>query len=116
MVHLTRWATGEREYVRPDIVIAKGDWDKAEKPDKFDIIVECKERSFGSWQKDIDGQITNYLQSFGPKRLVIAEMKSVPDQVKSGLANAGIDTADEFSLYNKHAIDRFTSQIRQSLR
>lgn len=104
-----------REYVRPDIVMAKGSYNDINKVGSIDLIIECKEKRFQDWEADIESQIPAYLRNFKPKSFVVASLKPVPSSAASELAKKGIDVVCNLTPDNGRAIGQFSELVRRAL-
>jgi len=114
MAHLFGpWIT--RTPIRPDIVVAKGEFKTAKELEKIGLIIECKNEDFHSWERDIYEQIIPYFRKYRPHKMILASMKSVPENVKQKLKEIGIIVVDELSPLNEFAVNVFKEICRRSL-
>jgi hypothetical protein len=85
--------------VRPDVVVARGSFERTEafvnsgRP--MELIVECKEDPFEEWRKDVEAQIIPYLESFKPRKLIVASLEPIPEGARGMLEGRGIGVADD---------------------
>ena len=114
MAHLFGpWIT--RTPIRPDIVVAKGRFKAAEELKKIDLIIECKNEDFHSWERDVYEQIIPYFRKYRPHKMILASMKSVPGNVKQELEEIGIIVIDKLSPLNESTINVFKEICRKNL-
>jgi len=96
--HLAGMFAKRRIPIRPDIVVARGSFERTEafvsSGRGVELIVECKENPFEEWRKDVEAQIIPYLESFKPRKLIVASLEPVPDGAKRMLEGKGIEVAD----------------------
>lgn len=87
----------ERALLRPDIVILQGSMscDEVANTFKVKMIIECKNREYEYWAKDVDNQVIPYKEIFQPDAVIIASMKKVPEHIKLLLNRHGIIIVDE---------------------
>lgn len=95
---LTPAFEGRVVWKRPDLLISKGKYSSIAEPNKFDILIECKNLSFDKWWMNgavIEEQLLPYKTLFNPKALVVASLKPIPGQMKRELGNQGFPSVDE---------------------
>lgn len=119
MAHLIGMFSGERVYVRPDIVVVRGMYDSAEglikSGKRIDLIVECKNTNFTYWERDIYSQIPAYINTYNPKAFILASLKSIPNNTKHLLISKGIITVDELRPNNNTGIEEFKKFVKKAL-
>ena len=116
--HMQGWFTGRRVPVRPDIVVARGSFRRAEElansGRRIDLIVECKEDPFDRWRSDIESQILPYQRAFNPSNLVIASLERVPGAARRYLESLGVRVVDDLRV-GSGSIAEFRNLIRELL-
>jgi len=96
--HMVGMLVRRRVTIRPDIVIAKGHFEKTadfvNSGKAIDVLIECKEDPFDEWKGEIGSQILQYKEIFKPRIFIVASLRSVPISVKRYLQSLGIEVVD----------------------
>ncbi|MEM0085333.1 MAG: hypothetical protein QXP50_08105 [Candidatus Methanomethylicia archaeon] len=109
---LTRKPEKGKAAIRPDIVICKGKHPYANKLEKIDLIIECKNEEFDKWQTDLEKQVIQYLRNYKPDHMILTSTKSIPNNVKQQLKTLGIQIIDDLTPNNKDVIKEFQRVIK----
>ncbi len=115
MAHLRGMFTGMREYVRPDVVIARGHHVGIERLKTIDLLVECKEDDFGSWGTEVDTQMIEYVRRFSPRSFVLASLKPVPEEARDYFERLGATVVDGLAPGARDRINEFKMIVRAAL-
>ncbi|MEM0049406.1 MAG: hypothetical protein QW424_00710 [Candidatus Bathyarchaeia archaeon] len=108
--------SNRRISIRPDIVIARGCFERTEefvnskKP--IELIVKCKEGRFEEWKNEIDSQIIPYKRIFNPRNFVVASLE--PCLERERLETQGIKVIDNLKP-NSESVNRFYNTIETLL-
>jgi len=51
----------------------------------IELLIECKNKDFRYWKKDLESQVFPYAELFRPKHFILASLKPVPDTYKRRL-------------------------------
>ncbi|MEM0082925.1 MAG: hypothetical protein QW102_00215 [Candidatus Nezhaarchaeales archaeon] len=114
--HMAGILYNRRIPIRPDIVVAKGYFERTEefvnskKP--IELIVECKEGQFEEWKNEIDSQIIPYKRIFNPRNFVVASLE--PCLERERLETQGIKVVDNLKP-NSESVNRFHNLIKRFL-
>lgn len=88
-IHMIGMMLGRHVAVKPDIVVVSGHYERTSDFVKsgrsMDLLVECKEESFETWEKDIRSQIIPYKKKFKPRYFIVASLEPVLAPIKSRL-------------------------------
>jgi hypothetical protein len=108
---------GRRVPVRPDIVVARGSFERTEEfvesENAIDLLVECKEDPFDSWKREIESQILPYRQIFKPNNLILVSLEHIPEDVRGKLEDQGIKAVD--NLKSEDNVKAFYDAVRDSI-
>jgi hypothetical protein len=115
--HMLGMFAGRRVPVRPDIVVARGSFERTEEfvesENAIDLLVECKEDPFDSWKREIESQILPYRQIFKPNNLILVSLEHIPEDVRGKLEDQGIKAVD--NLKSKDNVKAFYDAVRDSI-
>lgn len=115
MAHLRGMFSGRREYVRPDIAVARGAYSGVDELSSIDLLVECKEDEFESWKLDADTQMIEYARRFGPKSFVLTSLKPVPNEARNYFNRLGVVVVDGLKPGAKDRIEEFKAFVSAGL-
>lgn len=115
MAHLIGLFVGKRVPIRPDILVCKGEFRDARELNKIDLIIECKNKDFQSWQTEIEKQVIPYLKRYKPTNLILASMKSIPASYERKLRDIGIKVVSGLAPNNSASIEKFMELVKSSL-
>ena len=119
MAHMVGMVSKSRVPVRPDIVGVLGSYrytrDLLDAGKEIDLMVECKEDPFTRWKKDLETQILQYLDTFGPKNFLLASLKPVPSHAVKLMEDHGIKVIDNLSLENNERRDLLRKYAKEAL-
>lgn len=107
---------GNRFLIRPDIVAAKGHFERTrdfvDSKNPLELIIECKEDPFDNWKSEIESQILPYQETFKPNNFIIASLEPIPDARKGILQSRGMKVVDSLKP-NSDTIRTLYSTVRE---
>jgi hypothetical protein len=112
--HLKSLVTGKREWVRADIVVCKGEYERLTDVARIDLLIECKEKEFVFWQDDIRKQMSFYATNFNPKTCMVVSSFEIPPHIKNLLTSAGIVVCDRIEKVPS-AKAKFKEEVKKCL-
>jgi len=82
--------------LRPDIAALSGAEDCKELIQGFRVValIECKDRGFDTWRREVDAQIAPYKEISQPEALIVVTPGAVPQSVKLQWRSRGIAIID----------------------
>lgn len=82
--------------LRPDIAVLTGAEDCKELIQGFRVValIECKDRDFDAWRREVDAQIVPYREIFQPEALIVVTPGAVPQKFKLQWRSRGITIID----------------------
>ncbi len=92
-----QWIEGFKpgEWVRADIILAKGDWRGKLAPHnvrgiKADILIECKHEEWTRWWNEkTEKRLRKYREVFQPEHALLVSLRRVPEQVRQRIRKLG---------------------------
>jgi hypothetical protein len=115
MEHLKKIFTRKREFVRPDLIICKGEYEDLSKVPSIDLLIECKHDEPSKWEKEVVDQLISYKEYFKPKVCMLVSFYEVPSYLKKELISNGVSVKDKLSIDALTEINGFRNEIKYIL-
>ncbi|MEM2472738.1 MAG: hypothetical protein QXI64_09620 [Sulfolobales archaeon] len=90
MVHLAGAFTKTRIHVRPDIIVARGNYSSLNDIAEADLLVECKVAPQEMREKKILQQMKDYVENYKPKTNVLVSPYNIDPLLKRDLEHIGV--------------------------
>jgi hypothetical protein len=94
MAHLAGMFTVRRVHVRPDIIVAKGNYESINSA-RVDLLIECKSLPTEMWEEDIISQMDSYIALYKPQTTILASLYKVNHSLGNKLMQRNIICVDE---------------------
>jgi hypothetical protein len=90
MAHVASAFTKTRIHVRPDIIVAKGNYSSLRDIAEADLLVECKIAPQEMWEKEVLPQMKDYVKIYKPKTSVLVSPYNIDPLLKRSLEHIGV--------------------------